>query len=316
MVGAVSAPSSVIAQDAGSADAGVAGQAPAAAVASATASVSQPTPNVQCPETAYQQEPGTPCGDLHCLAFSSEAAAFAHVLELQPSVLGVGESHALKGSEAIHSATRRFAQLLLPVLCGRSKAMVLEIWLPRNDCGDRRVQEVQKAQKPVTSNQSKSNQDEYVTLGHIAKRLGIAPTALVPTCDEYQAILDAGPDAIERMLELIGQRSGERIVEELHRIGSQSAGPTVVAYGGALHNDAEPTPDHSGYSYGPKLLQETQGKYVELDLIVPEFVKDTEVWQRQPWYAAFKKNHEHKQTQLYQWSPHSFALVFPASAGR
>ena len=118
------------------------------------------------------------------------------------------------------------------------------------------------------------------------------------------------------MLELIGKRTGERALEELSRFPNLEAGPVVVAYGGALHNDAEPSPEHRGYSYGPGLLDATQGKYIELDLIIPEFVKDTEIWRRQPWYQAFKKNREQSRTQLYQWAPHSFALVFPISAAR
>lgn len=189
-----------------------------------------------------------------------------------------------------------------------------EIWLPRNDCGDQRVEQVAEAQKPATATQSKSNKNEYVTLGHLAKRLGIEPSALVPTCEEYQSILDAGPDSIERMLALIGKRSGERLVEELHRYPNQESEPVVVAYGGALHNDAEPTSDHKDYSYGPRLLDETQGNYLELDLIVREFVKDTAVWQRQPWYQALKKNRDSSRTLVYQWGLHSFALVFPTSS--
>ena len=286
-----------------------ASQAPAAASATAAPASS----NLHCPQLVFDAEPGIACGDLHCLAFSSEGAAFAHVLRLQPQVLGIGESHAPKGSEAIHSATRRFAQELLPLLCGRTKSIILELWLPRNDCGDKRVEQVRRAQKPITSGQAKTNQDEYVTLGHVAKRFGIEPSALVPTCEEYQSILDAGPDTIERMLQLIGKRTGERVVEDLNKFPNQAVGPIVVAYGGALHNDAEPTADHAGYSYGPALLDRTQGKYVELDLVVPEFVKDTDAWRRQPWHSAFKSNRDRSRTILYQWSPHSFALVFPDS---
>jgi hypothetical protein len=227
--------------------------------------------------------------------------------------MGIGESHAQAGSESVPSATRRFAEQLLPALCGRTKSIILEIWLPRNDCGDKRVEQVEKAQRPVTATQAKSNKDEYVTLGHVAKRLGIEPSALVPTCEEYQSILDAGPDNIERMLSLIGARSGQRLVEELHRYPDREAGPVVIAYGGALHNDAEPTPEHAEYSFGPKLLEETHGKFIELDLVVREFVRDTAVWQGQPWYQAFKNNRNASQTLLYHWGEHSFALVFPES---
>jgi hypothetical protein len=268
-----------------------------------------------CPELPSIADPGTPCGELHCLAFHTPAAAFAHVLAQQPRVIGVGESHAQKGDESIPSATRRFSELLLPSLCGRTRAMVLEVWLPRNDCGDQRVKQVERAQKPATATQSKSNQDEYVALGYAAKRLGIEPSALVPTCDEYQSILDAGPDSIERMLILIGTKTADRVIEALHHAPATEPGPVVFAYGGALHNDAEPTPDHQAFSYGPRLLAETQGHYIELDLIVREFVKDTELWKKQPYYRALRDNSlQEDRTLLYQWGEHSYGLVFGTSA--
>jgi len=268
--------------------------------------------SVKCP-VRERTDLGVPCGDLHCLEFANERSAFEHLLLLEPRVLGIGESHAPRGMEAVHSATRRFGELLLPSLCGRARSIVLELWLPRNDCGDKRVEQVKKAQEPVTRNQSKSNQDEYVTLGHVAKRLGIAPSALVPTCDEYQSILDSGPDRIYRMLEFVAQRTGERVIEELGKFADQKEGPVVIAYGGALHNDAEPDHEHERYSYGPKLLAQTQGKYLELDLIVPEFVKESDIWQRQPWYQAFRQSKGPTKPRLYQWGTHSFALVFPSS---
>jgi hypothetical protein len=258
---------------------------------------------------------GTVCGDLHCLAFDSAEAAFAHLIAQNPRVLGIGESHAQKGTEGVVSATRRFAELLLPRLCGRAHALVLEVWLPRNDCGDKRVEQVEKKQKPATATQSKSNKDEYVALGYAAKRFGIEPSALVPTCDEYQSILDAGPDSIERMLTLIGSKTAERVDEELGRVPAPEPGPAVIAYGGALHNDAEPTPDHVDFSYGPRLLKDTNGRYIELDLIVREYVKDTEIWQRQPYYRALRKNPLSDKALLYQWGEHSFGLVFPEAKG-
>jgi len=264
-----------------------------------------------CPELPSIVDPGTPCGELRCLAFHTAAAAFAHVLAQQPRVIGVGESHAQKGDESIPSATRRFAELLLPSLCGRSRAMILEVWLPRNDCGDQRVKQVAKAQKPVTASQSKSNKDEYVALGYAAKRLGIDPSALVPTCDEYKSILDAGPDSIERMLTLISSKTADRVIEALHRTPAFEPGPEVIAYGGALHNDAEPTPEHQDFSYGPRLLAETQGRYIELDLIVREFVRDTDSWKNLPYYRALRSNSRQEgKTLLYQWGEHSYALVF------
>ena len=63
-----------------------------------------------------------------------------------------------------------FRELLLPALCGRAKAIILEISLPRNDCGDQRVVQVEKAQEPVTATQAKSNKDDTSRWADIAKR--------------------------------------------------------------------------------------------------------------------------------------------------
>jgi hypothetical protein len=258
-------------------------------------------------------EPGVPCGDLKCLAFDTPQAAFAHVLAQHPRALGVGETHAQKGTESSVSATRRFAEALLPSLCGRARALILEVWLPRNDCGDQRVEQVQTAQKPVTSRQAAGNPNQYVTLGHLAKRMGIEPSALVPTCDEYQSILDAGPDSIERMLVLVADKTSQRMLEELKHHAADPAEPVVVAYGGALHNDTAPAPDQQQFSYGPRLAAATNQQYIELDLIVREYVKDTEIWQKQPYYTALRNHPDPTKTLLYQWGPHSFGLVFPAA---
>jgi hypothetical protein len=64
------------------------------------------------------------------------------------------------------------------------------------------------------------------------------------------------------------------------------------------------------------LLAETNGRYIELDLIVREYVKDSEIWQKQPYYRALRKNPVAHKTLLYQWGEHSFGLVFAAGTPR
>ena len=55
-----------------------------------------------------------------------------------------------------------------------------------------------------------------------------------------------------------------------------------------MHNDLAPAESLRQYSFGPELVGHDGGRYVELDLIVPEYVKPTEIWQKLPWYAAFQ----------------------------
>ena len=52
----------------------------------------------------------------------------------------------------------------------------------------------------------------------------------------------------------------------------------VVAYGGAMHNDLLPREGRADFSFGPSLAEATGGQYVELDLVIPEQIKDTDAW--------------------------------------
>ena len=87
----------------------------------------------------------------------------------------------------------------------------------------------------------------------------------------------------------------------------------VVAYGGAMHNDLKPTPERKAWSFGPDLQAFTAGRYVELDLIVPEFVRDTDTWKSLVWYPYFQKDAHPDRTTLFRPNPGSYVLIFPKS---
>jgi hypothetical protein len=251
---------------------------------------------------------GEPCGELGCLAFDGVDQAFAKVLETEPRVLALGEAHAQKGSEGIDSSTRRFTELLLPKLQGRASDLVVEIWLTDGSCGKKEAEVAQK-QKPVTESQAATNQNEFVTLAQRAKALSIQPHALRPSCDEYEKILAAQND-IGQMLTMIADATA-KLVERM--LAERPADRMVVAYGGAMHNDLQPREGRDGWSFGPRLAGHTNGRYVELDLIVPEFIKETEVWRALPWYAHYDREKLGNRTVLFNPSPGSYVLIFPVS---
>jgi hypothetical protein len=311
--------------------AGVVGCAPSALVQSApppppavqgsTATAPTPTPasasaapQAAAPPIAPSGQP-RPCGDLNCLAFATPQAAFAYVLQGEPRVLAVGEAHAQQGSSGIASSTRRFAEQLLPLLAGRSKHIVIELLVA--NCKQQTVTGVAKTQAPVTEHQAESNQSEFLSLGKYAKRLGIEPRALTPTCSEYDSVLAAGDDGVARMLGLVSEQTEKSVKTLLAE--PESGTQIVVTYGGALHNDLHPRAGQEAWSFGPQLFAATQGHYVELDLIVPEFVKDSEAWRNLPWFPAFDREHLVSEALLYQPTAGSFTLIFPktdASAGQ
>jgi hypothetical protein len=232
------------------------------------------------------------------------------------SVLAVGEAHAQKGTEGVPSATARFTEVLLPLIANDTGDVVVELWAPDPSC-QKEVKEVARAQKPVVEAQSAENKNEYVSLGTKAKSLGVTPWLLRPTCDDFSALADAGADAIPAMLGLVRKLTEEKV----KRLTTKNAGARkmTVAYGGAMHNDVEPTAEMAAYSFGPDLVRATGGAYVELDLIVPEYVKKTPVWEKLPWFGAWERDGAASaEARLYtiahgEGQPVSYVLIFPAT---
>jgi hypothetical protein len=196
---------------------------------------------------------------------------------------------------------------LLPRLAPRASDLVIELWVASGGCG-KVEQQVQKQQSAVTAPQAATNQNEFLELGHRAKALGIMPHALVPSCEQYRKIAGAGAGDIEEMLTMIRDVTRRDVEELLAKRGPERL---IVAYGGAMHNDLAPRAGREDFSFGPGLSQATQGRYVELDLVIPEQIKDTDAWRAQPWYAAYSRAQPGSEAFLYSWAPHAYALLFP-----
>jgi hypothetical protein len=259
------------------------------------------------PSTAAPPADPEPCGELGCLAFSSVDKAFAKVLDGSPRVLAVGEAHAQKGSEGIDSSTKRFTEQLLPKLQGKATDLVVELWVADGKCGKQEKQVAEK-QKPVTETQAKTNQNEFVTLGNASNALGIRPHVLRPSCEEYERILAAQND-VGQMLTMIADATA-KLVERILQVRNAPE-KIVIAYGGAMHNDLAPREGREAFSFGPRLREATQGRYVELDIIVPEYVKDTEAWRALPWVAHYDRKKLGSRAVLFNPAPGSFVLIFP-----
>ncbi|MBI4700311.1 MAG: hypothetical protein HY744_03935 [Deltaproteobacteria bacterium] len=231
------------------------------------------------------------------------------MLGTQPRILAVGEAHAPQGSEAVLSATSRFAHALLPLLRGRMSDLVLELAVADGSCGARERQ-VAAAQKPVTARQASTNQDELVALRRRATELGARAHLLRPSCADYAEVARAGPDAIPRMLELVARLTATR-VRALLSAAPSSSDRMVVTYGGAMHNDLVPRPGREKWSFGPERSARTSGRYVELDLVVPEYVRDNDSWRALEWYPYFSPAAHPGKTLLFNPRPGSYVLIFP-----
>ncbi len=272
-----------------------------------------PAPAASAPVAARPDDPALPAGAKPCgptcTKLDSPEDAFKWILAFDPTILAVGEAHAQRGTEEIASSTKHFTDSLLPLVAGRASDIVVELWAPDPKC-QREVKQVASAQKPVTSAQAATNQNEYVVLGTRAKERGVTPWLLRPTCDDFAMLADAGADAVGPMLSLV-KRLTEQKLQQLHE---RAGDKMVLAYGGAMHNDIQPSDDTKEWSFGPDMVRAVGKRYVELDLIVPEYVKDTPTWEALPWYAAWKADTGPKdKTTLIRTGDRSFVIVFPSS---
>ncbi|MEZ4371198.1 MAG: hypothetical protein R3B07_10250 [Polyangiaceae bacterium] len=296
-----------------------------AAPASVLTSASAPEPSA--PEVLHSAAPpaltgpasdvpagATACGALRCVEFNSAQAAFVHLLNKQPRVLAVGEAHAQKGSEGVESGAARFKQQLLPALKGKASDLLLELWFPDPKCRKETVAQVKKQQEVVTKKQAATNKNEYVELGNAAKELGITPRSLHPSCDELEAITKAGAGDIGLMLETVAKNTQHDIEVLLKRQAEAKQEKLILAYGGALHNDPYPKLGTETWSFGVNLKAKT--RYLALDVIVPEYIKETPAWQGMPWYESYKrlssKRADHGAL-LFEPRPDEFVLIFPRS---
>jgi hypothetical protein len=113
------------------------------------------------------------------------------------------------------------------------------------------------------------------------------------------------------MLETIARLARQK-VEQLVALNEKDGRKSmVVAYGGALHNDIAAREGRETWTFGPALTERTGGRYVELDLIVPEFIKDSETWRALPWYSHYDRRKLGSKAVLFRVAPKSYVLVFP-----
>jgi hypothetical protein len=269
------------------------------------------------------------CGGLQCALFDTPEAAFQRVLDDKPTVLALGETHPLADAAAVPGSSVRMSKQLMPLLKNIASDFVLELWIGNGKCNAKQKKDiaaVQTAQREVTKSQAKTNQGDFVALYNSARNAGMRAHLLVPNCDEYGKIVASQGADIDMMLTLIARLSGEKIEGLLRTSGAPAdgdAGPVatdarsprlIVAYGGAMHNDSAPRAGREPWSYGPRIAKATSG-YVELDLVVPEFVKDTDAWKAQPWYPHFTRGAQGSKTLLLTVRPGSYVLVFPETTG-
>lgn len=238
--------------------------------------------------------------------YPSAAAAVQALMAGKPRVVGFGEYHQQKKTAKIPSALRHFTRDILPALrAAGATDLVAETWITTGSCGEVERKAVARVDK--TTQRPASTGNEVVTLLRQAKGLGIEPRILRVACKDYQAIFGSGRLDFDRLLRLTRDQLETQIRTALQRSGSR----LVVSYGGALHNDLRPSADLAPYAFGEAVARAVDGKYLEIDLYVPEYIEKDPAIRREPWYEQYRRAYRPKLVVVVARGPGSYALIFP-----
>lgn len=248
------------------------------------------------------------CFGLTCYRFKQAREALVPlILHHKAQLIAFGERHApadYGGTTTVH----RFQEEILPTIGGGASHLLVELMLPPRDGCQPEKEAANTEAKEITRGQSKNNQSEYLALGKKARSLGVVADILYPTCDDLKEI--ASPQGgVLAMMEIIAKLTTASLKEQL---ASRKKGrPLVLAYNGALHNDAVARQGRELWTFGPAMVKHTGGNYLEVDLLVPELIEDSDTWKSLPWYAAYQELDHQKDTILMKWGERSYALFFP-----
>jgi hypothetical protein len=223
-----------------------------------------------------------------------------------PRVIGIGEHHQTQRTEAVRSALSRFAGELLPVLAGHATDLVIESWAEPAGCDAEAAQASAEVSREIQ--RPPATENELVTLIERARALRIRPHLLAFGCADYRAL--RGPDDrvdYEALLGAVTTRLRDQALA-----GLAQEGAVIALYGGALHNDLHPNPGVADFSYAAAVDEAAQGRYVEIDLLVPEYVTGKAALAREPWYPLLDRaGPDH--VVLIERAPRSYVLLLPRS---
>jgi hypothetical protein len=244
--------------------------------------------------------------------FPTALAAFEEILRTPTRVLALGEYHQTTSTIAIRSALARFTDEILPTLARLASHLVVETWVSTGACGAKETRVDRDVE--ATTERPPETESEIVTLLKRAKASGIEPHILTMSCKDYRYLTaPRGDTDFVRLLKLTRQRLQSEVTWWLAQAREAHSHPMVAVYGGALHNDLHPLPSERRYSYGPALSSAVKGQYVEVDLLVPEYVATDRRLAKEPWFHLIEQRQSAADTLLIQRGERSFTILFPPS---
>ncbi|OGJ91697.1 MAG: hypothetical protein A2487_13375 [Candidatus Raymondbacteria bacterium RifOxyC12_full_50_8] len=242
--------------------------------------------------------------------YSSATMALRTIIQTtNPRVIGFGEFHQQEDTSGIPSALKLFTDSLLPELATITSDLIIETWMPEGDCGEAEEQVVEDIQETIKRPETTVNEVEALILK--AADLGVQPHILELSCENYKKLQESDTSVdYDTLLAMIPRQIEEKCAVILgSRLDSSSLAPLIAIYGGALHNDIAPDSGMGNAAFGPALKKMTKGKYVEVDVFVPEFIASDEEYRKETWFPAYQKNAGPDSVILFRPGPDRFVII-------
>jgi hypothetical protein len=239
------------------------------------------------------------------------ATAIRELVTDDVHVVAFGELHArVDRPSAAKSALVRFSDDVLPVIGARLSDLVLETWLFDRNCGEQAQTATAKVE--ATMQRPPATKSELATLVERARAAGVRPHVMRLTCDDWSAVAPPGKEIdYEAMLSIITRELGRIATDAVaYRDKERSPRTLVATYGGALHNDLYPIEGIADWSFAKRVDEAAPGRYLELDLYVPEYAEQDSLSQQEPWFPLVAAARSDRVT-VIERGPRSYVLLLP-----
>ncbi|MGE0550077.1 MAG: hypothetical protein AB7O24_25050 [Kofleriaceae bacterium] len=237
-------------------------------------------------------------------------AALAAIIPSDARVIGFGELHSRVDRANVRSSLSWFTAAL-PGFAAKLSDLVIETWLVDPNCGQEAVAATKRVEAAVK--RPEATKSEIALLADAAKAAKVQPHAMRLSCGDYKQISPMGkePDPIAMLT--ITTRELARIAASAvaHRDKDPAHRPWIAVYGGALHNDRFPEQSVAEWSYAAVADKASGGKFVEIDLIVPELAAADDTSTRQPWFPIAEAPHD--DVAVWTRGERSFVVVLPTA---
>jgi len=253
------------------------------------------------------------------MLFEDLASAINYLIDKKdPKIIGFGEAHEeyFHLSPSPRPLSARFQEILPLLRRGEDHLIVERSPDPRLICNGHVPPE---ERLNIIFRTPRWDLNRWMATLHVAQGAGYFPHLLDYDCGDRRHLLRLEPDSYLKGPTLITAHAKNKVLEIE---GARKSAGITMYYGGAIHNDMFPYSGWEHWSFGSAFTKSSGGRYLEIDLYVPEIMEKMveqrdQLWllsNDDRWYEIYQREGEKAPVFLFQRSENSYILVLERTA--